>query len=488
MKTFKKVIATALTLIMILSVVPIAANAETLGTITVTSNIADDATVEYTDAQNQVKIVYNLQLEKYLVNAQGTISYDSSVLKVADIDPERCLPALTDGTQVFNTRDEGTIYFNVSKGDENLYDSFGSSEPFIVLTFDIIGSGDTTVALDVDVLTVNWPYDSQTGVYPTRDTDERLVWYDNEQLSGFEASSTVQAYNKFADVAFKTLSLSLKGEIGVNFYVNISDQLKATDGSDIYVRFTGTPYSEPFDVSLADAKAHSTNSTWYGFTAPVSATEMTRPITATVYSGDTAVKSITRSVKDYAAWAITQSDTKLVNLATAMVDYGGKAQLNFNKYTDDLANSILTNYTPAEVVRDNIEAHLSYDNQYSAFGLKLSGVTAVTWASTAIRIKFTILDQTALDNSSFTFAGNDVELIPDDEEGKYYFELKNIYANNLNAPYSLVMTNTNGDTNTITYAVTDYVRSVLRNSDDTNLINLSKALYLYNRAAIAYFA
>ena len=121
--------------------------------INVTSNVADPVSYDYNAQTEQVVVTYLLKADHMIVNAQSSLTYDSKVLKLASTTTTNtkkkvfpvfqnsivCNPSLTNQV-LFNCSDLGLFNFK----SENVYCTF---------TFDVVGSGDTTVNLNVDYLT-----------------------------------------------------------------------------------------------------------------------------------------------------------------------------------------------------------------------------------------------------------------------------------------------------------------------------------------------
>lgn len=121
--------------------------------INVTSNVADPVSYDYNAQTEQVVVTYLLKADHMIVNTQSSLTYDSKVLKLASTTTTNtkkkvfpvfqnsivCNPSLTNQV-LFNCSDLGLFNFK----SENVYCTF---------TFDVVGSGDTTVNLNVDYLT-----------------------------------------------------------------------------------------------------------------------------------------------------------------------------------------------------------------------------------------------------------------------------------------------------------------------------------------------
>ena len=179
MKTIKKQISVLLAVMMILcsfTAISFSASAAetTGGTITVKSNLCDSKTYNYTANDKQIEVTYYLQCDEMLLNMQGGIYYDSSVLKIADTNTAKTsIPGFAEGQYFVNFDLTNKALYNATS--LNLYD-FTTKGVFFTVTFDIIGSGDTEVNLDVDVITATTAnsYDELAGA-----SDIDLVYYGN---------------------------------------------------------------------------------------------------------------------------------------------------------------------------------------------------------------------------------------------------------------------------------------------------------------------
>ncbi len=154
MRAIKRTVSVLLSLMLVLGMVTmgisVASAAE--NTISATSNIAATATQTYTAGSGQVTVNYSLQSPKRIVDGQGVITYDTNVLKLADCNTKNTFyPNLSGGMVVVNLdKTDGRIPFNFS--NLNTYD-FSTSKVMVSVVFDVIGSGNTTVNLNMDCLT-----------------------------------------------------------------------------------------------------------------------------------------------------------------------------------------------------------------------------------------------------------------------------------------------------------------------------------------------
>ena len=151
MNTIKKTVSVLLAVMMIFSMLTIVSvSAAETSKITVTSNLCDAVEYTYNENSSQVKVTYKFQSDLMILNAPGVLTYDSKVLKLADKTTANSLPVLGQGGAVANFGLENKVKFNATS--LNLYD-FTTEDVFFTATFDIIGSGNTTVDLNVEVIT-----------------------------------------------------------------------------------------------------------------------------------------------------------------------------------------------------------------------------------------------------------------------------------------------------------------------------------------------
>ena len=173
MKKIQKKLSVVLAVMMVLcmfTALPFSASAAektSTNKISVTSNVTDPVSYEYNANTKQVVVTYNLQAKNMILNTQGKLSYDSSVLKLASTNTRSTdFPVFKD-TIVWNTSLKNEVLFNCSSLD--LY-NFKQKSVYCTFTFDVVGSGDTTVDLDVEVLTGTMA-DSYEDLFNGKDVD-----------------------------------------------------------------------------------------------------------------------------------------------------------------------------------------------------------------------------------------------------------------------------------------------------------------------------
>ena len=133
-------------------------------TVTASSNYFPQTVQTYDADTKQITVTYFLQSEKNVLNAQWALTYDNTVLKFNRADNLNAakngynfMPQVGNVGSVYNSDEaeagtSGNIWGNCS--NLSLYD-FSARSPFVTVTFEVIGTGNTTVDLDVEVLTVS---------------------------------------------------------------------------------------------------------------------------------------------------------------------------------------------------------------------------------------------------------------------------------------------------------------------------------------------
>lgn len=292
-------------------------------------------------------------------------------------------------------------------------------------------------------------------------------------------------------------SLTLGGEIGTNFYLQLSDEVAADTGAYVQMSIPGKTTTVT-KISEAETKIEDGN-TLYRFTYKVAAKEMTDVITTEFYSGNgTLLRTFRYSVSDYADYVVNHSEKfsskpELVALSKALLNYGSSAQTFFGYYTDRLANEGMQDED--KVIADVDESKLtkpvvSMSDGFS--GLTYYGSSLVLENTTELRLFFQrefgrdisdykvniITPDGITTQETFALRGN-----------LYCVAIPNIPAQDLGAQYKIVVT-CGDESMTVICAALDYVGTVLNSTsstDQSEQVDVAKALYWYWDAAKKYF-
>lgn len=164
--------------------------------INVTSNVADPVSYDYNAQTEQVVVTYLLKADHMIVDTQSSLTYDSKVLKLASTTTtntkNKVFPVFQSSI-VWNPSLTNKVLFNCSS--LNLF-NFKSESVYCTFTFDVVGSGDTTVNLNVDYLTGT-----------QADTYDELFESDKKDIDYIYNSA-----NKVAGAAFTAKAVLVQGE------------------------------------------------------------------------------------------------------------------------------------------------------------------------------------------------------------------------------------------------------------------------------------
>ncbi len=281
--------------------------------------------------------------------------------------------------------------------------------------------------------------------------------------------------------ALLSRSITLNGNIGVNFYMSLSEEVTSDPGA--YMLFTQEG-KEPVKVSITDTVARTLKGKQaYCFTYEVAAKEMTDEIKAQLFYGDTCTEEYTYSVKTYADnQRVSLSDNQaLMNLLDAMLRYGAASQLQFNYHTKRLANEGLEPVDYTDVQIEGFPIVLPQGTDLVSF----AGASLLLESETTLR--FFLRADASVENFTVTYEGQPLEIKI--RNGLYYVDVEDISAPDLDMSFTITV---NDGTNTadISYSPLTYCSSIRTNYNSEEyqtLLDVCAALYLYNQAANAYF-
>ena len=278
-------------------------------------------------------------------------------------------------------------------------------------------------------------------------------------------------------------SLSLTGNIGVNFYMELSDKIIADENA--YMQFT-LPNGTVTKVPVSEAQTNTTikeGTTYYRFPCEVSSYEMTQDIKAQMFDGNgNCGKEYTYTVRDYAQYILNHVDLYVDTypFAVAMLNYGACSQKYFNQAVEELANKYLND--------DGQEIPDRFDGYIDGFVAKkaendvlgqFAGLSRVLKSETTLNLFYE--PKEGIDVSKLIFSVDGKEITPI-KRGQYYIlSLENIGANELGNSKTFTVTD---GTNTLSgdYCAMMYCYQVLNAAEGTykdDLVTLVKAFSNY---------
>lgn len=494
MRAMKRTVSVLLSLMLVLGMVTmgisVAGAAET-NTISATSNIAATATQTYTAGSGQVTVSYSLQAGKRIVDGQGVITYDTNVLKLAAGNTKSTFyPNMSGGMEVVNLdKTDGRIPFNFS--NLNTYD-FSTSMVLVSVVFDVIGSGDTTVNLNMDCLTAT---NTTSGQATDASQDAVIIGNGVNDTTAYSASAEEKVEGDEVDssVFIWNVGVALEGKIGLNYYFYKNPA--GYEGKEITVRFNGPELNTTENVTKALNSMDLTkrNGVEYRkYTYNLYADMMSQPVEVQFYADGEYVTSHTISVKEWSENNLARYEASAPDTATlikAMLNYGAAVQVMFNSYADNLPNANI-NYALVPITADTIQipAGLNQAPDLSGIGLNWQRMSAELKDGTAIRLYGTLVNSTLYEaNKNITVTSAfDSETISFGLDGSRKMAVKdNIASDRLDEVYTFTFANGA----TFKTSVMSYAKNLLESHPtEQNYVNICSAMYWYNQAANKVFS
>ena len=313
-------------------------------------------------------------------------------------------------------------------------------------------------------------------------------------------------------------SLSLTGNIGVNFYMELSDDV--VNDESAYMNFTlpnGTTSKVYVNGTHEEGSTATTDTTvkdgvtYYVFTCEVAAKEMTSDIQAQMIGNNGEKKGTvhTYTVKEYADYILSHmsADESLTSRATiqlvkGMLNYGGAAQKYFGYKTDKLASDGLTltgavfNDTSIinNITNDANKASVTHDNAKVTFKSAYLSLNSTT--DLCVYVQFA--DDVTVKEDMFAIWCNTDQISKDqyevtkvNEENCYKITLHGMKASMLNEKYAFYVELSDTEYAELAYGADSYAYTVMSSACDNinnieSLREVVKALYAYGICARNY--
>ena len=314
-------------------------------------------------------------------------------------------------------------------------------------------------------------------------------------------------------------SLSLTGNIGVNFYMELSDDIVKDESA--YLNFTlpnGTTSKVYVKGTHEDGSTATTDTTvkdgvtYYVFTCEVAAKEMTADIKAQMIgnNGEKTGKVYTYTVKEYADYILSHTSaddntsSATIQLVKGMLNYGGAAQKYFGYKTDKLASDGLTLTEP--VFEDTSIISSIKDEANKAVITNYSDPDKITFKSAYLSLNSTtdlcvyvqFAEDVTVQEDMFAILLDSTEISKDqykitkvNEENCYKITLHGIKASQLQKQYEFEVALPDTGPAVLEYGATSYAYTVMSSACDNidnieSLREVVKALYAYGSCAQGY--
>ncbi|MBR5974737.1 MAG: leucine-rich repeat domain-containing protein, partial [Clostridiales bacterium] len=283
-------------------------------------------------------------------------------------------------------------------------------------------------------------------------------------------------------------SLSLEGDIGVKFYMDLTGVDLSLDPYMVFTVPNGSG-TETQTVTLNQAEVITLGEkTYYAFKCKVSAKDASSIIKAQLFAGEEKSETYTYSVKSYAQYIIGHGEEdqykKAAPLAKALLSYCTCAQKYFGTNPDKLDESCIDKDALDAVTSiPQTDTHFQLGGQID--GVTFEGATLSLKSETTLSLYFKSDEELV-----FSCSGKEVERCI---VGEYKVaRIRGIKATELGTGLTLTYYPKSEEdqsfaiTGSITYGAMDYCRNVVSGDYDPNLKNVAKAMYLYYQAAKAY--
>ena len=313
-------------------------------------------------------------------------------------------------------------------------------------------------------------------------------------------------------------SLSLTGNIGVNFYMELSNDI--VNDASAYMNFilpNGTTSKVYVSGTHEDGSTATTDTTvkngvtYYVFTCEVAAKEMTADIKAQMIGndGEKTGKVYTYTVKEYADYILShmsaeESDISkaTIQLVKGMLNYGGAAQKYFGYKTDKLASDGLTltgtvfNDTSIvnNITNEANKASVTCANAKVTFKSAYLSLNSTTDLCVSVQFADDVTvkeDMFAIWCNTDQISKDQYEVTKVNEENCYKITLHGVKASQLNEKYAFYVELSDTEYAELAYGTNSYAYTVMSSACDNinnieSLREVVKALYAYGSCAQGY--
>lgn len=273
--------------------------------------------------------------------------------------------------------------------------------------------------------------------------------------------------------AVANASVSLKGNVAINYYADLSSELtgESSAATAVFKNAAGETLGEPIALNAVQAETSGEIQGKYKFSYPVAARDYQEKITLTVLENGAEIAGLSYSVNDYivAVNAMESASAELKNAVNALKAYCEAARAYFAGET--VASAEAADLSAFAGVIEKAEASAAEDADINMSLLLKSG--------TELRIYFK-------GDLDCTIGGVAAEKRAAKAEGYYYVSVEDIAAKDLGAEQVLTIGDYTIKCSALSYAAA--VEGIV--SEETSVVNLKnlvRALYAYYAAANAYF-
>ena len=322
----------------------------------------------------------------------------------------------------------------------------------------------------------------------------QMTWTTDKAAVTLNATGSAKSFTFTAEYASKSpevslygRSITLKDNIDVNYYMEMSDSVFEHDA---YLEFKIGGQTYKLNASDA-AEVNENGKTLYKFSCPVNAAQMSDTIETRIVIDNKTEEEYSYSVKEYATELLSKSNEypeETIKLVKALLNYGTAAQSFFKYNTDKPANAILSDTDKIVAAADfaAYKAVIKTDSANSqSNGLTYYGSSLICKSEMTVRHYFMVNEGCDINNYKFSYVnadGNEVSLTPKKaSDGVYCVDINGIMARNLNSIFACKVTGKNkACIFELDYGPFSYSQKVIDSGNSSDeLKNLVNALYWY---------
>jgi hypothetical protein len=326
-----------------------------------------------------------------------------------------------------------------------------------------------------------------SGITPELDSDPHPMAEGHKEIADIMWDN-LQSCTRPAPT-FEKQSLILGGEIGVNFYMDLSN-LTDEEKQDSYVEFT---VGDRTTVDNFDEKAKNQTGKYYGFTCRIPSVGMADDITAVFHYGKNKTVTKVYTAEEYLELFDESDPENLLNLIRSVNDYGYHAQQYLSKnatspwtigvehqpmkkafkesYSDDEVSEIMTAIEDKKIAKT-----LSKDIENVNYSLTLDSDTA---------INLFIKQSDNYDGSMLVFVDKVLVFPKRQSDGRYRLTISGISPQHLGDMHEVTILTKNG-TSKVSVSALSYVYDCLDAPLNVEETNAMASVYNYYASTMAY--
>lgn len=286
--------------------------------------------------------------------------------------------------------------------------------------------------------------------------------------------------------------VAINGNFDLKYYIDLSKE--AANDTDAYIEFK-------VGDRIQKVKQREISNGHYVYTCEVPVAQIGDKVTATLYYKDKSYALTKYSVKDYLNAIVQNKDKKeeygkAADIASAILNYGARAQLYFGYKTDSLVNSALPDAEIKKVdsilVQDikkaitNKESGVLENNDFKYYGASL-----VCKSDTGMKLYFENKNSLSLKEieKKYDISVKDCkkQVSKSINGNMICITINDLNATELDDNFVVQITNKQNSGQSMSVSTSPYIY-IKKSMDSGNakLINLSKAMYWYSQKAMEY--